>query len=71
MLVIHHLEELPSTTHALLIADGRTVASGPARTTVTAATISAAFDHPVEVGHDRGHWTARARVDRLTVPHWP
>ena len=32
ILVTHHLEELPTTTtHALLIAEGRTVAVGPAR----------------------------------------
>ncbi len=61
ILVTHHLEELPSTTtHALLIADGRTVASGPARETVTTANVTAAFDHPVEVRHDDGRWTARA-----------
>ena len=39
ILVTHHLEELPtSTTHALLIANGRTVASGAAVDTVTTAT---------------------------------
>src|SRR5258708_39065627 len=32
ILVTHHLEELPTpTTHALLIAEGRTIAKGPAR----------------------------------------
>src|SRR5690606_292663 len=41
ILVTHHLEELPSTTtHALLIAAGRTVACGPADTTITTDTIS-------------------------------
>ena len=48
ILVTHHLEELPSTTtHALLIADGRTVASGPARETVNTDNVTAAFSHPV------------------------
>ncbi|WP_435590661.1 ABC transporter ATP-binding protein [Nocardia sp. bgisy118] len=66
VLVTHHLEELPtSTTHALLIADGRTVAAGPARDTLTTDAVSAAFDHPVEVAYDRGRWTARAKVDPL------
>ncbi|WP_433520885.1 ABC transporter ATP-binding protein [Nocardia pseudovaccinii] len=63
ILVTHHLEELPSTTtHALLIADGRTVAAGPAAETVTTDTVSAAFDHPVTVRYDDGRWTARAAV---------
>ncbi|WP_406229561.1 ABC transporter ATP-binding protein [Nocardia sp. NBC_01009] len=61
VLVTHHLEELPSTTtHALLIADGRTVASGPAIDTVTTDNVTAAFDHPVRVTYDHGRWTARA-----------
>lgn len=62
ILVTHHLEELPSTTtHALLIADGRTVAAGPARDTITTDHVTTAFAHPVEVGYDRGRWTARAK----------
>lgn len=66
ILVTHHLEELPTTTtHALLIADGRTVASGPARDVVTTENVSAAFDHPVVVGFDEGRWTARAKASRI------
>ena len=66
ILVTHHLEELPTTTtHALLIAGGRTVAVGPAPTTVTTDNVSAAFDHPVLVGYDEGRWTARAKVTRI------
>ncbi|MHC9292843.1 ABC transporter ATP-binding protein [Mycobacterium sp. LTG2003] len=62
ILVTHHLEELPtSTTHALLIADGRTVASGPALDTVTTDHVTTAFAHPVAVGHQDGRWTARAK----------
>src|SRR6204780_2817441 len=42
-LVTHHLEELPSsTTHALLLADGRIVSAGPAETAVSTAHVSAA-----------------------------
>ena len=63
ILVTHHLEELPtSTTHALLIAHGRTVASGPARETVTTDHVTTAFAHPVEVGFHDGRWTARAKA---------
>ncbi|MGH3581591.1 MAG: ATP-binding cassette domain-containing protein, partial [Mycobacterium sp.] len=63
ILVTHHLEELPtSTTHALLIGAGRTVASGPARKTVTTDHVTAAFEHPVTVGFEDGRWTARAKA---------
>lgn len=62
----HHLEELPiTTTHALLISEGRTVASGPVRDTVTTETVSEAFAHPVVVGYDEGRWTARAKAGRI------
>lgn len=62
VLVTHHLEELPSsTTHALLIADGRTVATGPADRVITTDHVSTAFDHPIEVRYDKGRWSARAR----------
>ncbi|MEV0247810.1 ATP-binding cassette domain-containing protein [Nocardia sp. NPDC050712] len=70
ILVTHHLEELPTTTtHALLIADGRTVASGTAHDVITTESVSTAFDHAVEVRHDRGRWSARAHADGITVPH--
>lgn len=63
VLVTHHLEELPATTsHALLIADGRTVAAGPAAETITSGNITAAFRHPIEVEYRHGRWSAR--VDR-------
>lgn len=66
ILVTHHLEELPtSTTHALLISEGRTVASGPARATITTETVSEAFAHPVVVGYDEGRWAARAKASRI------
>lgn len=66
ILVTHHLEELPtSTTHALLIAHGRTVASGAAREVVTTDHVSEAFEHPVTVGYAEGRWTARAKASRF------
>ncbi|MFD6391532.1 ABC transporter ATP-binding protein [Nocardia sp. NPDC060259] len=62
ILVTHHLEELPtSTTHALLIADGHTVAAGPAPDVITTDHVSTAFDHPIDVRYDDGRWSARAR----------
>jgi iron complex transport system ATP-binding protein len=61
ILVTHHLEELPATTtHALLVAHGRVVVSGPATEVVTTAHVSAAFEHPIEVRYDGGRWAARA-----------
>ncbi len=67
ILVTHHLEELPTTTtHALLIAEGRTVASGTAREVVTTENVSTAFAHPVQVGFVDGRWTARAKASRFS-----
>ncbi|MCW2131207.1 ABC transporter ATP-binding protein [Arthrobacter sp. VKM Ac-2550] len=63
VLVTHHLEELPATTsHALVIADGQTVAAGPAAKTISSENITAAFKHPIEVEYRHGRWAAR--VDR-------
>jgi iron complex transport system ATP-binding protein len=68
ILVTHHLEELPTTTtHALLIADGRTVASGFAREVVTTDNVTTAFSHPVRVGYSEGRWSARAKATRYDV----
>jgi iron complex transport system ATP-binding protein len=61
VLVTHHLEELPSsTTHALLLADGRVVAAGPAADAITSGHVSAAFEHPIDVWYHDGRWAARA-----------
>jgi len=61
VLVTHHLEELPVTTsHALVVAHGRVVASGAAEETVSTATISRAFEHPIRVERERGRWSARS-----------
>lgn len=68
VLVTHHLEELPPTTsHALLLADGRTVAAGPVAQVLTTAAVSRAFAHPIQVRSERGRWSAQAvrRRDRL------
>ena len=64
ILVTHHLEELPATTtHAVLLTAGRVVAAGPIGEVITTDTVSAAFDHPIEVRRDDdGRWSARARA---------
>ncbi len=62
ILVTHHLEELPeSTTHAMVIADGRVLAAGPVVETITSEIITEAFRHPIDVAHDEGRFSARAR----------
>jgi iron complex transport system ATP-binding protein len=67
VLVTHHLEELPSsTTHALLLADGRVVSAGPAANAITSEHVTAAFRHPIEVGFDDGRWRARAASRQRT-----
>ncbi|GAB3601241.1 ABC transporter ATP-binding protein [Microbacterium tumbae] len=62
ILVTHHLEELPeSITHAMIIAEGSVLAAGPVGETITSEIITEAFRHPIDVGHDGGRWSARAR----------
>jgi iron complex transport system ATP-binding protein len=61
VLVTHHLEELPaSTTHAMLLRDGRILAAGPADEVVTTELVSACFGHPVAVSRHAGRWAAVA-----------
>ena len=65
VLVTHHLEELPTTiTHALLLADGRASACGPAPEVLADEPLSACFGVPVSVSRADGRWTARA------TPSW-
>jgi iron complex transport system ATP-binding protein len=62
--VAHHLEELPPVlTHAMLLADGRTLAAGPADDVLRADKLSAAFAAPIEVSGGRGRWSARLAAD--------
>jgi len=59
VLVTHHLEELPaSTTHALLLRDGRIVAAGSADDVLTTDLATACFGHPVVVMMQAGRWAA-------------
>lgn len=60
MLVTHHLEELPvTTTHALVMANGRILRSGPVSEVITSDTMSQAFGFDIEVWSDHGRWGAR------------
>jgi iron complex transport system ATP-binding protein len=59
VLVTHHLEELPaSTTHAMLLRDGRLVAAGTADDVLTTELATACFGHPVAVTTRAGRWAA-------------
>ncbi|WP_033823011.1 ABC transporter ATP-binding protein [Kitasatospora sp. MBT63] len=61
VLVTHHLEELPaSTTHALLLRDGESVAAGPVDEVLTTELVSACFRHPIRITRSEGRWAARA-----------
>jgi len=50
VMVTHRVEEIPpGITHALILKEGRVLASGPKMETITSETLSAAMDLPVEV----------------------
>lgn len=60
VMVSHHLEEIaPGFTHALLLAEGRVVASGPIAETLTSQNLSVAFRQRLDVTHDAGRFSAR------------
>lgn len=68
ILVTHHLEDLPeSTSHALVVSDGRVIAGGAIESAVTSMTISRAFEYPIEVRRRRGRWSARTASDTETA----
>ena len=61
VLVTHHVEEIPpGFSHALLLRDGRVVAQGPVRSTITSENLSATFDVALRVTYDDGRFAARA-----------
>ncbi len=61
VLVTHHVEEVPiGTTHALLLARGRSLTSGPVREVLTGPLLTRAFGLPLEVEELGGRFAARA-----------
>lgn len=57
VLVTHHTEEIPAHfTHALVLADGRIVASGPIDEVLTEATLSDAFGLRLRLERRDGRW---------------
>jgi iron complex transport system ATP-binding protein len=62
VLVTHHVEEItPAFTHALVLKGGAALATGALETVLTPATLSAAFDADVRLGHDGARWHLRVR----------
>lgn len=60
VLVTHHVEEItPCFTHALILRGGMVLAAGPLRSTLTSATLSAAFASPLRLSHRAGRFTLR------------
>lgn len=59
IMVTHHLEEIPATTtHALVMNQGRVAQAGPLTQILTAETLSAAYGMNLEVDHAGGRWRA-------------
>ncbi|WP_190018579.1 ABC transporter ATP-binding protein [Streptomyces lucensis] len=62
VLVTHHLEELPAgTTHAVLLRDGRVLASGPVDSVLTGDQVGKCFDLPLTLERHGGRWSVRIR----------
>lgn len=61
VMVTHHVEEIPAgITHAMLLREGKIMAAGPIRDTLTSANLEATFGLPLEVQEQYGRFTARA-----------
>ena len=69
VLVTHHLEEIPSSsTHAMLLREGRALAVGAIATTLTGANLSACFGLAVDCRYDGQRWSARAPANWSRTP---
>jgi iron complex transport system ATP-binding protein len=59
--VTHHLEELaPSISHAILVKEGRVLATGPVGRVLTGERMTACFGRPIEISRHNGRWLARS-----------
>ena len=62
IMVTHHLEEIPAGfTHALVLNEGRIIASGPINHTLTTEELSEAYGLPLEVAFQSGRFAVRAK----------
>ncbi len=65
VMVSHHVEEIPpGFTHALLLREGRIVATGPVDEVITEPLLSETFGMPLDVTASEGRYTARRRTRR-------
>ena len=65
VLVSHHVEEIPpGFTHALLLREGRVVASGPIDEVITEHALGETFGMPLALRREDGRFTARRRTHR-------
>src|SRR3954452_18261443 len=63
VLVSHHVEEIPpGFSHALLLREGKVVASGLIHDVLTEQNLSATFGMPLVLHHEAGRWSARRRM---------
>ncbi len=63
ILVSHHVEEIPpGFTHALLLREGRAVASGPLPEVMTEEVLSETFAMSLSLREDEGRYSARRRA---------
>jgi iron complex transport system ATP-binding protein len=61
VLVTHRTEEIPTGfTHALLLRHGQVLAQGPLTDVLTAESLSACFNLPLELEHRNGRWHSQA-----------
>ncbi len=61
VIVTHHLEEIPtSTTHILVLKDGRTFASGEIASVLTSEMLSSLYVTPIELSHRDGRYFAKS-----------
>jgi iron complex transport system ATP-binding protein len=62
IMVTHHLEEIPAGfTHALVLNEGRIIASGPINHTLTPEKLSEAYGLQLEVAFQAGRFSVRAK----------
>jgi iron complex transport system ATP-binding protein len=62
IMVTHHLEEIPAGfSHALILNEGRIIASGPINHTLTTDKLSEAYGLPLEVAFQAGRFAVRAK----------
>lgn len=61
VMVTHHVEEIPrGFTHALLLANGSTIAAGPIDETITSDSLTETFGLQIKVTEHEGRYSARA-----------